>query len=327
MRLSTARDLKQELVSQVRVDLIEPRVLALRRARSARIRVPSGKSVIAFGISPIPGSKRDFALAVRAFPGHERYARRMIANLRTRGRELDLATGVRYQPRTTLRAGGSCGHFQITAGTLGGFVEDDGDYYVLSNNHVLANSDAGNVGDPILQPGPADVKNSRFKVIGHLSRWIQLSPRRSNGVDAALATFDPQVKDFYPWFYTGIGTMPSEPVADRFEVSKVVKRGRTTGVTRGTVSAFELDGVSIDYGEPGNPKVVSFDDQLEFIHQTPERKAFSQPGDSGSFILDADTLRPYALLYAGGPDDQGIDRTLGHFMPDVLSSLKVQLVQ
>ena len=38
-------------------------------------------------------------------------------------------------------------------------------------------------------------------------------------------------------------------------------------------------------------------------------------------------LRPYALLYGGGPDDQGIDRTLAQFLPEVLDELGVRIVQ
>lgn len=43
---------------------------------------------------------------------------------------------------------------------------------------------------------------------------------------------------------SGIGTMAKAPVADRYGTVDVVKRGRTTGVTRGRVSAFELDDVA-----------------------------------------------------------------------------------
>src|SRR3989442_14775772 len=48
------------------------------------------------------------------------------------------------------------GNVQITAGTLGVLARRNGRPVILSNNHVLANQNAGRVGDPILQPGPAD---------------------------------------------------------------------------------------------------------------------------------------------------------------------------
>ncbi|MEW6096063.1 MAG: hypothetical protein AB1567_06015 [bacterium] len=52
--------------------------------------------------------------------------------------------------------GVSIGHFQITAGTLGCLVKRADETYILSNNHVLANSNDAKLGDPILQPGPYD---------------------------------------------------------------------------------------------------------------------------------------------------------------------------
>jgi hypothetical protein len=39
------------------------------------------------------------------------------------------------------------------------------------------------------------------------------------------------------------------------------------------------------------------------------------------------SMHPYAFLYGGGPDDQGIDRTLAHYLPQVLDELGVRLVQ
>ncbi|MGH2570536.1 MAG: hypothetical protein ACRDGR_04880, partial [bacterium] len=55
-------------------------------------------------------------------------------------------------------SGISIGHIDITAGTLGGLVRDKetGNVVILSNNHVMAASNDGTIGDPILQPGPAD---------------------------------------------------------------------------------------------------------------------------------------------------------------------------
>jgi hypothetical protein len=52
--------------------------------------------------------------------------------------------------------GVSIGHFNITAGTLGCLVTRGSDLFILSNNHVLANSNAASAGDAILQPGKYD---------------------------------------------------------------------------------------------------------------------------------------------------------------------------
>src|SRR6266581_984976 len=53
--------------------------------------------------------------------------------------------------------GFSVGHPAITAGTIGARVRDAvGRVYILSNNHVLANSNGATIGDPEYQPGPFD---------------------------------------------------------------------------------------------------------------------------------------------------------------------------
>ena len=52
--------------------------------------------------------------------------------------------------------GVSIGHRDITAGTLGCLVRKDGKLVILSNNHVLADSNAAELEDPILQPGHLD---------------------------------------------------------------------------------------------------------------------------------------------------------------------------
>lgn len=52
--------------------------------------------------------------------------------------------------------GVSVGHKDITAGTLGCWVKRDGQWMILSNNHVLANVNEASIGDAILQPGTHD---------------------------------------------------------------------------------------------------------------------------------------------------------------------------
>jgi hypothetical protein len=291
----------------------------------------TGRDGIAFGVASRPRND-DYRLAVRVFAKPTAKVASAVETLLrdVPDNERDVAFDVKYAPRHSLKAGDSCGHYQITAGTLGGFVEDDSNYYILSNNHVLANSksvanSAAKVGDEIWEPGPLDVTNGHA-VIANLSRWCDLDANDRMCLDAAVAEFSPAVTEFYAWSYEGIGQMAKTPIANRFSTSRVIKRGRKTKVTKGAVSVYSLSGVSINYGSVAKPYVVTYDDQIEIVG-TPASKPFSQPGDSGSFILDADSLKPYALLYGGGPDSQGIDRTLAHFMPDVLTRLKVTIVQ
>ncbi|MGD8807929.1 MAG: hypothetical protein PVH65_18915, partial [Chloroflexota bacterium] len=69
--------------------------------------------------------------------------------------------------------GVSIGHYQITAGTLGVVVRDKNtnERLILSNNHVLANSNDASPGDPIIQPGAADGGTVGNDQIGTLLRF------------------------------------------------------------------------------------------------------------------------------------------------------------
>lgn len=330
MKLASCRALKAEVQRRAQrlvTDTVDKRVYRMSKARGKRVRnVRAVEQTPVAAIGVAPGKGDEYRLAVRLYRGSEGYQRELMRGLDRHMPEVDLVTGIRYTPRLTMKAGGSIGHYKITAGTLGGFVEDDNNYYMMSNNHVFANSNQCFGGDPIVEPGPTDAGGSAPTVVGHLDRWFPLSKRARDNVDAAIATFSDDVEFFNPWDYTGVGRIKKTHVTNRMSVTKVIKRGRTTGVRRGRVSAFELDGIRIDYGTPTDPAIVTFDDQIEIVG-SPASNAFSAPGDSGSFIIDQDTMQVYALLYAGGRDASGIDRTLANFIPDVFKAMKVRLVQ
>lgn len=78
--------------------------------------------------------------------------------------------------RPTIPGGVSIGHPKITAGTLGAMVKDrtTGDRLILSNNHVIAASNDGKKGDPILQPGPMDGGTNPADAVATLERYIEL---------------------------------------------------------------------------------------------------------------------------------------------------------
>lgn len=70
--------------------------------------------------------------------------------------------------------GVSTGHYAITAGTIGGVVEVDGQNMLLSNNHVFANENSASLGDPIIQPGDYDGGNINDR-IGVLYDYVPLT--------------------------------------------------------------------------------------------------------------------------------------------------------
>ncbi|HLM04214.1 MAG TPA: hypothetical protein VK402_03370 [Blastococcus sp.] len=198
--------------------------------------------------------------------------------------------GLRRRVRP-LRPGLSVAHPAVTAGTLGGFVRTVSGLAILSNNHVLAASDAALLGDPALQPGPADggVAEDRVATLAAFERFTAGAP---NLVDAAVATLDPGI-DADPGDLPGgplTGPVPGALDIDPDE--PVEKVGRTTGHTRGRITAVEVDAVAVQYDEV----VHRFDDQIEIEGLT---GAFSAGGDSGSVIWRSRDRAPTALLFAG----------------------------
>jgi hypothetical protein len=78
--------------------------------------------------------------------------------------------------RPTIPGGASIGHFAVTAGTLGVIVRDRTTHerMILSNNHVLANTNNAQKGDFILQPGILDGGQNPADMVARLERFITL---------------------------------------------------------------------------------------------------------------------------------------------------------
>ena len=105
-----------------------------------------------------------------------------------------LAFTARERPAT---AGISIGHVNVTAGTLGSVVTDnaDGSASILSNNHVMADSNSGIVGDQIVQPGVYDGGVAPADTIATLRRFVTINAAGTNRVDAAIGLITGQVNN------------------------------------------------------------------------------------------------------------------------------------
>ena len=218
-----------------------------------------------------------------------------------------------------LRPGLSMAHESVTAGTLGGFVRTASGLAILSNNHVLAASNAASPGDVVLQPGPADGggPGDRVATLTAFERMVD----GANLVDAAVAVLDEGV-DADPGALPG-GPLPG-PVPPSLDVDPdeaVEKIGRTTGHTAGRITAVEVDGVAVQYDEA----VYRFDDQIEIEGRS---GAFSAGGDSGSVIWRSRDRAPVALLFAGSQTGgtAGTGVTFANPLATVLSVLGVDWV-
>jgi hypothetical protein len=219
--------------------------------------------------------------------------------------------------RRPAQPGISVGHYRITAGTIGLIVYRENTPLILSNNHVLANSNNALEGDPIYQPGPADggtsndriatlsdympidfgetssdcsIVNTMARVLNNLARLTGSSHRLQaikvtpgiNTMDAALAM--PDDPDLVKSEILGVGLVneAGEPVLGQ----RVQKMGRTTGLTQGVITQTDVT-VKVNYGG----RVANFTDQIF-------ADVMSSPGDSGSSILDMEN-RAVGLLFAG----------------------------
>ena len=221
--------------------------------------------------------------------------------------------------------GVSVGHVNITAGTLGsraiGLTAPwNNRHLILSNNHVLANSNAGRVNDSIIQPGPADGGRHPGDQIAVLARWVTINfGGAQNFVDAAFGwAWHQRIRgeQYYlsggrPAYYR-TGTAPTAATLGM----TVGKSGRTTGLTQGRVTQI---GVSVNVNYPGRG-VALFRNQIAI--RSVNANPFSAGGDSGSLIWHwATGVRPVGLLFAGGGGT-----TFANPIGAVLAGLNIRLL-
>jgi len=190
--------------------------------------------------------------------------------------------------------GQSIGHYKITAGTLGLLVghkngPNKGKAYILSNNHVMANNNLAYVGDPILQPGPADCGVVDKDTIASLYRWVPFKSIGTNFVDAAIAELKGE-KNWQPYVKSYVSNI-GQPCdfTDAAIGMYVEKTGRTTGHTTGTIISVD-ESIKIYYGKQVG--FLEFDDQITTNNM-------SEGGDSGSCLFQSGTRKPVGLLFAG----------------------------
>lgn len=246
----------------------------------------------------------------------------------------------RWRP---IPAGVSIGHYKITAGTFGCMVRDQASNgrLIISNNHVLANSNDAELGDPILQPGPADGGGVDDDVVARLERFAPISFNEEPptcGIAMGVASFINQLAALLgsqhrlipirqdPQAINQVDAAVAKPVGG-VEISdeildigviggvtpaklgmRVRKSGRSTGFTTGVITVMEAT-VDVNYGD----RAARFDSQLIST-------SMSAPGDSGSLLVAEDSLLAVGLLFAGS--DQV---TIYNPIQIVLDRLKVRI--
>jgi hypothetical protein len=232
-------------------------------------------------------------------------------------------------------------------GTLGALVEDAArNQYILSNNHVLAESDQAIIGDTIDEPGlidngcmPLSRTGSTLKPVGALKYYVPLASTESN-VDAALAAVvsgavDPtgsilQLDAPRANTRSNIPLGAAPPMAGTGEALnagnlgsiELAKSSRTTGLTCSTVETIDLS-VRIDYfkdcAETQPYYSKTFSGQIGIAGDK-----FSDSGDSGALVVDSSNAQPVGLFFAGGTNGDGNGLSVANPIGDVLSELSAQ---
>ena len=206
MELDSVRELKQRAFDTILQPMLAASAHALRLAVAAAdmasAQAVRPKRLMALGVAK--HDKGGYKLAVRL------QRRNLLA--RSELRQLErLAKGewdVRYVGQVRKRAlpwyqlenrplliGSSVAHERVTAGTLGGFVrlanQENGDLYILSNNHVLATKAAPGSATTSCNPVPTTgrPRNSGWQACPHSSNirknrptwWIARSQKSTLG--------------------------------------------------------------------------------------------------------------------------------------------------
>ncbi|MEU1890209.1 DNA/RNA non-specific endonuclease [Streptomyces pristinaespiralis] len=221
-----------------------------------------------------------------------------------------------------VRPGVSVGNIKVTAGTFGciAFDRNDGSPCVLSNWHVL-NGRKGELGDVVVQPGTADDSRVAMNRLGRLKR-----AHLGRVGDCAVSTVTDRefTRDILDLDVTPAKL--GEPQID----DKVVKSGRTTGVTHGLVRRpFALVGINYG-GSVGMREIECFEIGPDPRHPA-DGDEISLTGDSGSvWMFTTRSGRPTDVMaglhFGGEGDGDPEDRALACFPQAVFDELKITLV-
>jgi len=254
------------------------------------------------------------------------------------GKIVALSTTDKHRPAP---GGVSIGHFEITAGTFGATVRDrlTKERYILSNNHVLANMNDCEIGDPILQPGPYDGGTVAKDTIAELLDFVPIDFETSScpiaktavlmgNAFARLLGSSKRLKvvgqKLTPHTYNVVDCAIAKPMNEADILDTIMEIGTVNGVKEATLglplrkfgrtTEYTEDKVlivgttlDVSYGEAG---IARFEEQIV-------AGPMSAGGDSGSLVLNGNDA--VGLLFAGS-DTHTILNPIGY----VLSELDVE---
>jgi hypothetical protein len=212
-------------------------------------------------------------------------------------------------------------------GTLGSLLSRNGSFFILSNNHVMDDSDTGASGNNIIQPALIDTgtcTSTGTTTVANLTQWFTLEGSPPNPVDAAISQIVPgKVDTSGNILLLGSSAdangvpVPGAPHAGSGVIvttgDTVAKSGRSSGLTCSSIGSIAAS-FSVDYQKgcgTGSTFTVVYSNQISV-----NGGEFSTEGDSGSLIVTQDTADPVGLLFAGSDTD-----TVANPIADVLLAM------
>lgn len=223
----------------------------------------------------------------------------------------------RKQRLDPMKPGVSIGNVGSTAGTLGCLVQErsGGEKRILSNWHVLQ-GEKGKLGDPVAQPGPYDDNRVSDNVCGKLMRsFLGLAG------DCAIASIEGR-SAAEELLDLGI---PVRQVGEPELRDRVVKSGRTTGVTYGIVTRVHTI-TKLSYGDAGEHEIGGFEIGPDPDHPA-ENGEISMGGDSGSAWMatraKGEATEMMLGLHFAGETVEPAEYALACYAPSVFEKLEI----
>jgi hypothetical protein len=210
----------------------------------------------------------------------------------------------RYRP---VPIGVSTGNaIECIPGTIGCVLESAGKRYLLTANHVFARQNLGAIDELISQPSlpdadPACGSSPPRNTVARLADFEPVvydghTPNRMDAAIAELTTQDVSCATL-PAFYGLPSSQPASPVSG----SAILKVGRTTELTRGTIKAINVK-VKITF--PAGTAL--------FVDQILTSRGFGAFGDSGALaVTDDGVFHPVGIVIGGSSNGTAILSPIG----------------
>ncbi len=204
------------------------------------------------------------------------------------------------------------------AGTFGAIVSRNGQLFALSNNHVFGACNHTPVNMPILAPANVDAA-PQLRSPGEIARHSEIVPLRSGDpelvhpcVEDVAIGLIPDPSKVSSWQGDDQGYDTPSAILSPSAGLKVMKTGRTTGKSFGTVEALIDEPTPIPCQTKYFKGTVWFKNMWYVMGDGPH---FALPGDSGSLVVSEDAKYAVGVLFSSNKTgDYGLMMPISHVL-------------